>query len=444
MDSIRGVLSRDLIVTLSILFLVVLIGSGYLLQRLMQQYMLERLRHDADALIATLEFNDKGVMKPDPARIAPVFMQPLSGHYFRIHTSLGDQSSRSLWDTQLAQPSLHRGEKRLDWQTGPAEQELLVYSLAGIKQGEPFTLSVAEDYSPVRAAVTRLRLWLGLAAAGLLAVGIAVQRRVVRAGLRPLESIRSEIVRLERGEISELSRDTAAEIRPLAAEINRLAGSMRQRVSRSRTALGNLAHALKGPLTAITRLCRDATFTEHPQQVRELQQLTDRIQAQIERELKRARIAGTAMPGRRADIRAIVDDLVLTLGKLYPARHLQFDSRIEAGLTFPVDHDDLTELLGNLLDNACKWAGHRVRIRASDGDGLALEVEDDGADCPRAALNRLTRRGGRVDEHRQGHGLGLAIVHDIVEQYGGEIRFDCDGELGGLRVRVSLPRPANA
>ncbi len=439
MISLRGRLGRDLFITLCLLMVAVLAGSGYMLSHLVRGYILERLQHDADGIIGAMDFSPERGLTLDPARIAPVFDTPYSGHYFTVRTPITTRPSRSLWQERLDDVVLQPGQSRVHWQEGPEDKELMVYSIAGIKQGQPFVLSVAEDYSAVRNSILRLQLVLALVAVALLLLGIFIQRAVLRAGLRPLDRVRDELKRLESGEIAALGTDVPQELQPLVAEINRLVGHMRERMQRSRTALGNLAHALKGPLTGLLRLARDPAIQSQPERASELEQLASAIDHRVERELRRARIAGNVMPGRRADVRAVVDDLVMTLNKIHRDRPIAFSTELPDPLPFPADHDDLTELLGNLLDNACKWAAGRVRVAARVDEGLQLVVEDDGQGCPTDQLERLTHRGARIDESREGHGLGLAIVYDIVTQYGGRIHFDCDGELGGLRVRVSLP-----
>ena len=230
--------------------------------------------------------------------------------------------------------------------------------------------------------------------------------------------------------------ETPIEIQPLVAEINRLIELMGQRLQRSRHALGNLAHALKTPLTQLLQLAE-----RQPQDLRtELERPTRQVKILIERELKRARIAGGAAPGQRVLLKREVADLVDTLGKIYREKALRIDCHIPSGSLFPGDRDDLLELLGNLLDNACQWAAGRVRLSVAESDFcLSVSVEDDGPGCPPAHLDRLTRRGARLDEDRNGHGLGLAIVADIVDQYGGFLRLGRSQDLGGFAARIEFP-----
>ncbi len=160
----------------------------------------------------------------------------------------------------------------------------------------------------------------------------------------------------------------------------------------------------------------------------------------VERELKRARLAGSAMPGQRVDLNAEIDALVRTLGQLYADKAPRITSAIAPGATFAGDREDLLELLGNLLDNACKWCTERVSLTVSHAECVAFVVEDDGPGCAPDAIDELTARGYRADESKPGSGLGLAIVRDIVDSYDGSLQFGRSAALGGLRVEVRLPR----
>lgn len=172
----------------------------------------------------------------------------------------------------------------------------------------------------------------------------------------------------------------------------------------------------------------------------DLEHQTVIIRSLIDRELKRARIAGAVMPGQQVLLAREVADLLETLRKIYQDKHLAMESYIPAESLFPGDRDDLLELLGNLLDNACKWAVGRVRLSVTETDhGLRIAVEDDGPGCAPEQLEHLTGRGARVDESRAGHGLGLAIVADILEQYDGRLQLGRSADLGGFLAAAELP-----
>jgi signal transduction histidine kinase len=161
----------------------------------------------------------------------------------------------------------------------------------------------------------------------------------------------------------------------------------------------------------------------------------------IDRELKRARIAGAAAPGQRVILENEIKDLVDTLKKIYRNKELSIQCQIPKGSFFTGDRDDLLELLGNLLDNACQWATHRILLTVKHNtEGLCLRVEDDGPGCPPEQLDLLTQRGVRIDESHGGHGLGLAIVADILEHYEGRLHLGRSSDLGGFLAQVEIPK----
>lgn len=431
MYSLTARLSLGLVVALILLAGVALVTVNYSLRQLTEGFVLTRLEHDIDYLLTLLRFDARRHLSLAEEQLQPVFRQPYSGHYYTVLA--GDQvlRSRSLWDAELALPPPD-GRRVLNL-PGPAGQQLLVLERRVTRQGQPLRIAVAEDFTPLAQGVRELLLELVLLTLVVLSVLGAGQYLIVRRGLWPLRRVGEDIRRLGRGEIRQLDMRTPLEIRPLVDEINHLLATLEQRLQRSRHALGNLAHALKTPLAVLTQIADRLPGDAGGQVAGQ----TERIRQLVDRELKRARIAGPASPGQRVLLAAEVDDLAATLQRIYRDKPLDLQIRIDATEVFKGDRDDLLELLGNLLDNACQWARGVVRLSIAEGDRLV--IEDDGPGCPPAELERLTRRGQRLDEQRRGHGLGLAIVADIVEQYAGALSFDRSPELGGLRVTVSLP-----
>jgi signal transduction histidine kinase len=438
--SLQGRLSTGLFAGLVAVFILQWFGVSLVIHRTTQDYAASRLGHDSTDLLAALTFESDGTPALDPARTGAIYHGPFSGHYYRIMSGDHVLRSRSLWDRDLRVPAVPPGGSRRLELTGPEHQPLLVLVNGYQKQGHGVTVAVAEDLSTMERQIRRFQIGYGLLSALALGVLLAVQRYTVRRALRPLETVRADIGRLEQGEIHTLDTGVPAEIHPLVSEVNRLLGLMNQRLLRSRNALGNLAHALKTPLTVISQLVSEKNPNKASVST-ELRVQTEMIQRIVERELKRAKLAGDAAPGARFDANAELPPLLDALTRIHRDRHLQFESRISPALRYPGDREDLLELFGNLLDNACKWAHSRVRLTVTPDDGLRFTVEDDGPGCPPDTLTDLTRRGVRLDESTAGHGLGLAIASDIVAQYGGTLNFDPSPELGGLRVRVDLPLP---
>ncbi|MEA3292773.1 MAG: ATP-binding protein, partial [Pseudomonadota bacterium] len=256
-----------------------------------------------------------------------------------------------------------------------------------------------------------------------------------------LEPVRRDIRLLEQGKKDRIAEDVPEEIRPLVKEFNHLLALLAQRLERSRNALGNLAHALKGPLNLLVQYFDEAESDPGSERHQQARVQVERIRQLMERELKRARLAGEGLHSRRFDPHEELPALAGVLQQLHADSAL--DIRCEATEETPPfgDREDMLELLGNLLDNACKWAASRVRCRIAGNGAIGIVVEDDGAGISDQDLHRLARRGARLDETVEGHGLGLSIAEDIVKLYGGSIKFGRSAEFGGLQIRIVLPQP---
>ncbi|MCB1822203.1 MAG: sensor histidine kinase, partial [Candidatus Competibacteraceae bacterium] len=418
MTSLQARLSAGLIVALALLTALAVVVGGYSLQRLAENFVATRLEHDLETLLAAVEFDPDGRPQLPAERISAAFHQPYSGHYYQIETAGGELCSRSLWDTDLKLPPLAANQVTRRFIIGPQNQELLLVGRAFRVRDQLVAIAVTENFAPVRQGIQHLLLEVAGMALLLFGALLAFQRLMVRRGLAPLEQLRCELPRLAQGDIPQLPVDAPDEVRPLVIELNRLLTLLDQRQRRSRNALGNLAHALKTPLTALTQLAEHPPLPNDAEWWPELRQQIQHIRGLMERELKRARIAGGGTPGQRVLLEREIGDLVDILRRIYRDRNLRFDLRIPPGSQFPGDRDDLLELLGNLLDNACHWAHETVRLTVDISAGhLTVRVEDDGPGCSPEQLEWLRQRGTRVDESRAGHGLGLAIAGDIVEQY---------------------------
>ena len=443
MTSLQARLSTGLVVVIALLTVLAVAMGGYSLRQLAEDFVASRVEHDLETLLAALEFDAAGHPQLAADRISATFRQPYSGHYYRIESAGVELCSRSLWDAELPLPPFATNRFSRTFAAGPQGQHLLVVSRAFQVQGQAVTLLVTEDFSPVIAGLRRLLLQFGLIA--LIGFGglLLIQRLIVRRGLAPLEQVRGELVRLGRGEIPHLSVTVPDEVRPLVAELNRLLELLGQRQQRARHALGNLAHALKTPLTAlIQRVEQPLSADTADTGWQDLRQHIQQIRTLIEREMKRARIVGGGSPGQRVLLNQEVADLMATLRLIHRGRDLHLAAQIPPDSRFAGDRDDLLELLGNLLNNACEWAVTTVRLTVeAEREWLRLRVEDDGPGCPPAQLELLRQRGTRIDESRAGYGLGLAIAGDIVSQYGGALRLGFSADLGGFLAEVTIPHP---
>ena len=237
-----------------------------------------------------------------------------------------------------------------------------------------------------------------------------------------------------------IKKKVPKEIKPLVIEVNRLLLLVVRRLEQSRTAIGNLAHALKTPLAMLFRIAENPIFAQHPQLQQQLLAQTGAIHRHIERELKRARISGTQQTTTVFNPHQELTALIHLLKNIYAEKTLQIELNVPDELV-NFDREDLLELIGNLLDNACKWAKERVLVEISFAGNLVVAIADDGPGCQEADIPLLSQRGLRLDELVSGHGLGLAIVREIVELYGGSLDISRSPRLGGLLVTVILPLP---
>jgi signal transduction histidine kinase len=410
------------------------------LRTLTEQYFASRLTNESEGLLAGMVFDRDGRPIVAEGRGDPLFSRPFSGHYYQIMSGDYVVYSRSLWDHALKVKPIIPGTRTLTITHGPQRQTLVMLVTGNEKRGHALTIAVAEDYSPIEFEYGNFQRRYLLITFAILIGLIALQMWIVRRSLRPLQQMRADVLRLEHGEIQQLRKEVPAEVVPLVEEINHLVDILGKRLAHSRNALGNLAHALKTPLTALDQLLNSEELKAHPRLHAQLRGQSEIIGSFIRRELKRARLAGATTPGRRFDLHRELPPLLETLEQIHRDKNLSIEWRI-TGLTYPAEREDMLELFGNLLDNACKWATRRVVLDVTEDAGLKFSIEDDGPGAPQEKLAQLAERGMRLDESIGGYGLGLAIVHEIVGFYRGEMGFERSPRLGGFRVWVHLPAP---
>ena len=434
--SLQGRLGIGLIFTLVVSFVLQWWLVSASVRTVAEGYVESRLDHDADTLLTAISFQETGELFIEQARVDGIYQKPFSGHYYQVFFADKIYRSRSLWDQELHLPSDFLETAHID---GPQGHPLFIERYQFKKKGHDLTVVLAEDQTSLQAGLRRFQWRYAFVSCVVLALIIGFQIWVVRRSLKPLETVRYDIKQLEQGDKSQLSEDVPLEIKPLVSEFNRLLDVMQQRLSRSRTALGNLAHALKTPLTVLSRLGDDENIKQHPELNNKLLSQTDIIRRLMDQQLKKARLAGASAPGLHFRVYDEIAPLVKTLEQLYRDKGLSIDFDVPKKKIFAGDREDLLELFGNLLDNACKWAKSKITLRVEDSEGLVFYVEDDGPGCSPEKRQQLIQRGVRVDESTLGHGLGLAIVKDIVDQYGGKLILGQSEVLAGFRVEVSLP-----
>lgn len=435
MRSIQRRLSLGLAAILLLVGLALVQVGIWLFDRSLREYLRADLNDQTESLLIAMVRGASG-LQLDERRLGPAFQQPFSGHYFRIDFAEVNWRSRSLWDRELPMPESAGLLPALA--EGPHGQHLLVYRADYQRFGQSFRIVVAQDYTPILNSFRRMQWWgLGLGGGALLLILLA-QRYAVLGALRPLERVRKQIVQLQRGQRSGLDEQVPVELEPLVEQINRLLAHTEDTLKRSRNALGNLGHALKTPLAVLISLSDREELRAMPELQASLREQLAQIEQRLARELGRARLAGEVLPGAHFDCAAEMPGLLSTLALIHP-HGLQLDWQAPPGLFLARDREDMLELLGNLLDNACKWADERVQVTFETGAaGHCIHVDDDGPGIEPARREQVIGRGTRLDEQVTGHGLGLGIVRDIVEAWGGQLSLE-DSPLGGLRVTIALP-----
>jgi signal transduction histidine kinase len=398
-----------------------------------------RLEVYLDGLIAVSRTGAAGRLELARGLGEPRFTQPYSGWYWEIAGPHGPiLRSRSLWDMVLdARPD--EGGTLVIYETeGPDENRLRVVERDVSLPNLPERLHyiVAAEESEIGREVARfdkaLAWALALLGGGLIAA-VFIQ---VRFGLIPLRRMEAALAAIRAGRAERLEGSFPEEVQPLADELNALLDHNADVVERARTHVGNLAHALKTPLAVLSNESSDATGPLADSVVRQ----TGVMRRQVDHYLARARTAARArVLGARTYVMPVVEDLQRTLERIHIDRGISITVDGDPGIAFRGERQDLEEILGNVMDNGCKWARKRVVVRLARADRRAvIEVEDDGPGLSPEERAQVFERGKRLDEAVPGTGLGLAIVRDIAELYGGSVSLEKAG-LGGLRVTLVLP-----
>lgn len=371
-----------------------------------------------------------------------IFDQPAGGGGLNVI-----ERSRSLFDSDLMIP-VEQSERLMSEPgktlyfdlKGPQNRPLRAAALLARLPGypRPVVFIAAEDRSPIDADADRFgritTLALVILGVGLIAA-VVVQ---VRVGLVPLFRLRREVAAVRRGRAEKLDGDYPEELAPLAVELNALLSHNQEVVERQRTHVGNLAHALKTPLSVM--------LTEAGQRPGALAEVVARqaqtMREQVDHHLRRARAAARSQTsGERTPVEPIMDELAVTLERIFQDKGVEIDWRCPEDLCFQGERQDFMELAGNVMENAGKWCKGKVRAEAvaSSPERMTLTVDDDGPGLPPDRWIDALKRGQRMDEHTPGSGLGLSIVDELARAYGGSVTLGAS-PLGGLRVTLVLPR----
>ena len=451
-NSLRFRLLAATVVALSLaLLLAGLLLSSFFQQQVERQFE-ATLQLQLDQLTSSLEFNAAGELQPMVQPLPdPRWQRPYSGLYWQIDGPAAAQlqRSRSLWDTALVLPAgaLEKGTVHVHHIAGPLGARLLVLERSVHAPDAPersWRVVVAADMRSTQEAVNRFGGVLVFSLTVLLLLLAAAALAQVYVGLRPLRSLEQAVTDVREGRTHSLQGHFPQEILPLTQDFNRVLERYAQTLERARYQAGNLAHAVKTPLAVLAQAATQAPSNPLAPLVLEQVQLATR---HIDWHLARARTAGAQrLPAQRSALAPALSGLVRVMERVHATRGIAIHVEPAPGLTFAGEEQDLHEMLGNLLDNACKWAKGTVRVstsRQADAATPRLHVciEDDGPGIDEGLRQQVLTRGVRADESVPGSGLGLAIVADLVALYGGSLQLGRSA-LGGLKVELLLPAAA--
>ena len=432
--------------------------AGYGLTILFQRHVERRI--DAELVVylnqltAHLEPSSTNEIALSAQPADPRFGVPLSGLYWQIvHEQKGTVlRSRSLWDSELTLPHEETIDDAIHHHriAGPGKDELYLLQrrveLPARLGSGTVRVAVAWDTTEITAAVRQFAGDLTPLLTMLGALLLAAAWVQVTVGLRPLAAVRRRLSKIRTGKIHRLGSEFPDEIRPLAQEIDALLDARDVEISRAKTRAGDLAHGLRTPLqvmqTEIDRLAKEGQETA----ALSLSTVTRTMQRTIERELARVRLSAPRRDAT-ANVASAVDQITRVVQRMPEAGHLDWIIDVPRDLAAPIDHGDLTEAVGNLIENAARHARHSVTITgSSDGADTVLMIADDGPGIPDEKREEVLKRGGRLDERGSGAGLGLAIVSEIVESWGGILSLEQGnpGLIVTLRFSDAGSAPARA
>ena len=440
-----------LLIAATLAIVVALSVSGAVLSRLFTQHVEERefaeLGNHQNQIIAAIQIDADGRPGLATAPADPRFFAPNGGLYWQLEFPDGTkQRSRSLWETVLTLPpdALTDGSPHRHTITGPNNTTLLALE-RGLTVGPdptpiPLRLTVAADRRALDTASADFRSVLNMSL-GVLGVALLAALFVqVEVGLRPLARLRTALQRVHNGSADHVAGVFPSEVEPLIADMNALLDRERKANAQARERAADLAHGFKTPLAVLATVSRDLSRDGRSQSAAEIDTQINIMGAHVRRELARARTVGASTVGQNPiPVRPVLTQIVAASSRISTHRALIWTVEATDEAVFRGDENDLLELVGNLADNAAKWASAHVVLRAFRvGSRLTLSVEDDGPGVPQGAEGAILLRGRRLDESTDGSGLGLSIVAKIIEAYGGTIVLG-HAPGGGLSVAIELP-----
>jgi signal transduction histidine kinase len=427
-------------------------AAGIFIAALFRQFaidMVDRdLRTNLEELVMLIDVDTEGFPHLHRPLSEPLFSQVGSGFSWQVSRS-GESliKSLSVSTDELPVPTdaLGTSELRkltLTGQRGP----MIVFERLFLPEGgtpPPLRIQIGAESAVVDRLLPTFNIPLTFSLALLAFALIMAAALQVSFGLQPMSRLRLALRAIGSGKAAKLPGDFPSEVQPLVADLNNLIEINGQMVRRARTQAGNLAHALKTPLAVLMDEAYRLESRGQTESATVILQQSQRMQRQIDYQIARARAAASrSVPGVVASVLPAVSNIITAMKRLYVAKTLRIDVEIDARYVAVCDAMDLNEMLANLIDNACKWAAKAVAIRGFVDEGrnqVVIAVEDDGPGLPAEAMDVVFRIGERLDEQVPGSGLGLPIVRDLAQLYGGEIRLE-NSIKGGLKAVLKLPQ----
>ncbi|HET7816277.1 MAG TPA: ATP-binding protein [Sphingomicrobium sp.] len=420
-----------------------LLIGGFALDRVLTASIVrnfdDQLEYVLNSMIAASEIGPDGEVRFNRPPADQRFIEPYSGVYFQVSGQGADTfPSRSLWDRRLRVADRHQDIAVHVYDSNEfAGEPLRIVERDVILPGSEvrWRFQVAQSREMINAQMRQLRstlFWSFLA----LGVGLLILAALQTVyGLWPLRQVRREVALIRSGAKTRITEEFPIEIRPLTEEINQLLAHSEEQAEEARRHAGNLAHALKTPLTVIT----NAATAEAPDLADTVCREATVMRRQVDHHLARARAIGRrASAQARATVWDSVEAVQRAVDRLY--ENVTVDIAGDRAAQVRVERQDLDEMIGNLVENAAKYGGGRVFVTVEPRDGsVDILVEDDGAGIPEREREAIFQRGARLDTDKPGTGLGLAIVRDVAEIYGGQVTLEESEDLGGLLARLRLP-----
>ncbi len=412
-----------------------ILAAGVIIPTLIHQYLVDdakiQLTHALDELSANIEVDDSGNLILDGRLSDPRFQRPYSGLYWSVMTEEQSLRSRSLWDKQIDVKDKGRHAN------GPNKEKLItVYRTLYLPElNEPVFAIVGVDEDPVEEALQSIigQLWIILT---LLFIGVLILIGAqVTWSLKPLSNMQKELVDLRNGEADSLNANYPKEIAPVIHDLNALLFHYQELLDRARNHAGNLSHALKTPLSVAKNDIRQLPEEYQSQLLIPIEQ----IQGHIDYHLGRARMAGARnILSVKSNPSDHVDFISIAFDKVFAEREILLINEIEPELNVAVEEVDLDEMIGNLMENAYKWARSTIRVHSEViEDTVKISIEDNGPGIPEEDRKQALKRGVRLDETTPGTGLGLNIVNEMAHSYRGGLTLN-ESSMGGLKATLTL------